>query len=202
MKKVFTKNFLLNSIGIFLIVLGLIRIFQLIFLGDPIHIFWFCNHIIVFIGIAILFRSAFWLKAEFALLFFGQLCWMVSFLLYWIFGVVSPGSSTHLVDISSFIGIISILVHFLTLPLGVWAIFLLNKKSKFEWVGSLIHFAVLIPFILYFGSKYNLNCFLRPCFDFLGKIPLYPLFIFLAYFFLTIIPTIYLLNYLIKKRNK
>jgi len=196
------KNFLLNCNGILLVIMGIIRIFQLIFFGEPVHIFWFCNHILIFMGVAILFRSSFWAMAEFSLLFFGQFFWMISFLLYWIFGFVIPGSSAYLIYDSVFINLISILIHFLTLPLGFVAIILLNTKSKFAWIGSSAHFLLLLPFLLYFGAEYNLNCVLKPCFNFIPNFSLYPLFVILAYLFLTIIPIILILNYLIKKLNK
>ena len=202
MRKLFTKNFSLNSIGIILIVFGISRILQLALFGEPIHIFWFCNHILVFMGIAILCRSSFWLIGEFALLFFGQFFWIISFLLYWVFGIVMPGSSAHLIYNSAFINLISILVHFLTLPLGFIAILLLKKKSKFAWKGSLVHFILLLPFILYFGAFYNLNCVLKPCFAMIPDFSLYPFAIILTYLFITIIPTVYLCNYFIKKLKK
>ena len=196
------KKFILNFIGIFLIVLGLVRIFQLLFFGVPVHVFWFCNHILVFMGVAILFRSSFWSIAEFQLLFFGEFFWVISFLLYWVFGIAIPGSSAYLLYDEVFINLISILIHLLTLPLGLIAIFLLKKPGKHSWKGSLLHFGFLVPFIIYFGAEYNLNCVLRPCFDFVPNFLLYPLFIFLVYLFFTVIPINYLLNYLIKRSNK
>jgi len=200
------KNFWLNFIGIFLIVMGLIRIMQLILFVQPIHILWLCNHIIVLIGISILFRSSFWLTAEFIFLFFGQLVWVVVLLLFFIFGIVLPGNSAYLIygtlEGLGFLNWVALLVHFLTLPLAFIAILLLNKEEKFAWKGSVLHGLVLVPFILFFGSFYNLNCFYKPCLEVIPNVPLYPLFVFITYFLILVIPLNYLVNWIIRKRNK
>lgn len=193
------KNLLLNSIGIFLIVLGIIRILQLIFFGEPIHIFWICNHVLVFMGIAILFRNSFWLTAEFCFLFVGQFVWVIGFLLFVLFGITLPGNSSYLLYNAQFINLITILVHFLTLPLGFLAIFIIGKKEKFAWTGGLVHALLLIPFVLYFGSFYNLNCFYVPCFSFIPSLKLYPLFVIPVYFALFVIPLNLLVNWIVEK---
>ncbi len=174
----------LNIIGIFLVVLGIIHLYQTIFTVEPIHGFWLCNHVIFFIGIAILFRKSFWLRAEFLVLFLGQFIWIINFI-FKIFG-----SGFVVVDYA--IGFVPAVVHLLTLPLGFIAIILLKKKEKSAWKGSLLHMLVLLPIVLYFGSYYNLNCLLKPCVTWLPNILIYPFGIFLVYFGFII-----LLNYFI-----
>jgi len=197
----FNRNLFLNLIGVFLVVLGVVRIFQLVFFIEPVHVFWLCNHAIIFIGIAILFRSSFWLIAEFIFLFWGQILWLVPFLLYFIFGIVVPGSSAHLIYDSRLINIISVMVHFLALPLGFVAILLLGKKEKFAWRGAIVHSLILLPIVLYFGVYYNLNCLLSPCFDFIPKFNLYPLALYAFYFLVFVLPLNYLINYIISKKR-
>lgn len=195
------KNFLLNFIGTFLIILGLIRVFQLLFFGVPVHVFWLCNHVIIFIGIAILFRNSFLLMGEFCLLFIGEFIWVVAVMLYGFFDVVIPGNSAYLIYGGGFINFISVLVHFLTLPLGLWAIILIGKKQKFAWTVGLIHSAILLPVILYFGSNYNLNCLIKPCISFIPNIPLYSILVIPIYFLIFVIPLNYLTNWILKKRE-
>lgn len=195
------KDFLLNLMGIFLIVLGIIRILQLIIFGEPIHIFWLCNHVLILIGIAILFRNSFWLIAEFCFLFIGQFVWIVGFLLYTIFGITIPGNSVYLIYNEQFINLITILVHFLTLPLGFLAIFILGKKEKFAWVGGLIHAFILLPFIIYFGFAYNLDCFYTPCFSLIPNFKLYSLLVIPLYFVLFVVPLNFFVNWVVGKRG-
>jgi hypothetical protein len=196
----FSKDFILNSIGIFLIVLGLIRIFQLLFFGVPMHVFWLCNHVIVLMGIAILFRSSFWLIGEFCFLFVGQFIWIVGFLLFAIFGIVLPGNSTHLIYDSSFMNVITILVHLLTLPLGFWAIMILRKENKRAWIGGIIHSFVLLPIVLLFPS-YNLNCLNSPCLSFFPDTLLYSILFVPMYFVFLVIPLNYLVNWFVRRKN-
>lgn len=196
------KKFLLNILGWFLIVLGLVRVFQLIFFGEPIHILWLCNHVIIFMGIAILFRSSFWLIAEFSFLFLGQVVWVFGVLIFVFFGIEIPGNSTYLLYDFSFLNLISLLVHFLTLPVGAFAIYLLGKKEKFAWSGGLIHALILVPFALYFGKYYNLNCIYEPCISFIPDFALYSLVLIPVYFALVVFPTNYFINYLLKKSEK
>lgn len=195
------KNFLLNLSGWFLIILGAIRIFQLIFFGEPIHILWLCNHVIVLMGIAILFRSSFWLIAEFSFLFLGQVVWIFGVLLFVFFGIEIPGNSTYLLYDLNFLNLVSLLVHFLTLPIGVFAIYLLGKKESFAWIGGLIHATLLVPFALYFGEYYNLNCIYKPCVSFLPDFSGYSLLLIPVYFALVVIPLNYLVNYLLRKKG-
>jgi hypothetical protein len=195
------KNPLLNFIGVFLVVLGLVRVFQLLFFGVPVHIFWLCNHVLIFMGVAILFRNSFLLIGEFSFLFVGQFVWIISFLSYFVFGVSVPGSSVYLIYDSAFVNLISVLVHFLTLPLGLWAIILFGKKEKFAWVSGLIHVLILLPFVIYFGSKYNLNCFFEPCVSVIPNVSIYSFLLIPLYFVLFVIPINFLVNWIIKKKR-
>ncbi len=183
----------LNIIGVFLIVLGIVHLIQTILAVEPIHVFWLCNHVLVFMGIAILFRSSFWLTAEFLILFLGQFIWIINF----VFRIFN--SAFVVVDYR--IGLIPVLVHLLTLPLAFVAILLLMKKEKFAWTGSLLHAVILMPFVLYFGSYYNLNCLFEPCVTWIPNFALYPFFIF-AIYFVFIVFLNYVINWIIKKSSK
>jgi hypothetical protein len=187
------KDFILNLIGIFLIVLGIIHLIQTIFFVDPVHFFWMCNHVILFIGIAILFRNSFWLMAEFLLLFLGQFIWIINY--------IFRAFNSAFVVISYRIEVISAIVHLVTLPLGLMGILLLKKKEKYAWKGSLLHALILMPFVLYFGSYYNLNCFFEPCVTWIPNFSLYPLFIFLIYFAFIILLN-YFINWIIGKSSR
>jgi hypothetical protein len=196
----FSKDFLLNSIGIFLIVLGLIRIFQLLFFGVPMHIFWLCNHVVVVMGIAILLRSNFLLIGEFCFLFVGQLVWIIGFLMFNIFGIVLEGNSTNLIYDPTFVNIITVLVHFLTLPLGFLAIWLIGKKEKFAWFAGIIHSVILLPIVLLF-PYYNLNCLNSPCIAIFPDTLLYSIIFVPFYFLVTVIPINYFVNWVLKKKR-
>ena len=188
----FNKKRVLDLIGIFLIVLGIVHLIQTIFFVDPVHFFWMCNHVLVFIGIAILFRNSFWLMAEFLLLFLGQFIWIINFF-FRVFG-------SAFVVISYRIDVIPAIVHLVTLPLGFIGILMLGKKEKYAWKGSLLHALILMPFVLYFGSYYNLNCLFNPCVTWIPDVGSYPFFIFIIYFAFIILLN-YFINWIIDKKN-
>jgi hypothetical protein len=183
----------LNIIGVFLVVLAIVHLIQTIFFVEPIHAFWLCNHVILFIGIAILFRSSFWLRAEFLVLFLGQFIWIINFF-FKIFG-------SAFVVISYRIDVIPAIVHLISLPLAFVAIMLMKKQEKPAWKGSLLHMVVLLPVVLYFGVFYNLNCLLKPCVNWLPDIPIYPYGIFLFYMGFLILLN-YGIDWLIRKTSK
>jgi hypothetical protein len=151
-------------------------------------------------GIAILFRSSFWLLAEISFISAGVLIWVTDFFSKIIFDIHIFGSTDYLfpiVDKWSFIA--TSIVHLLSLPLAIFAFFLINKKEKAAWKGAMIHAAFLIPFIIYFGEFYNLNCLLKSCVSWIPNFSLYPIIFLVGYFVLIVIPINILFNKLIKR---
>jgi hypothetical protein len=194
-----TKNILLNSIGIILIVFSLIRFYFLYTEGIWFHIFWLCNHVPFIMGIAILFRNLFVLMGEFCLGFLGMLIWVIDYF-YFLFFRVSFTGNGEFFSTGTYI-IVAFVLHVLTLPLAFWAIFLIGKKEKRAFLESIAHFIVLIPIIIYFGADKNLNCFFSSCLDFMPTFRFYTFFLLLAYLLIFIIPINYLINLLLKNRD-
>lgn len=196
----FSRDFILNFIGILLIVLFFLRVFALLRGESLVNFFWLCNHAPLIMGLAILFRSSFLLSAEISLLFFGFLNWTGDYLFKMFFGINLFGATEYLFPISDlFFFSVTTSVHFLTIPLGIIALFLLKKPEPNAWKGSLIHGILLIPFVLYFGEEYNLNCFLAPCVNWFPNFNFYPVIFFLGYFALIVIPINFLIYSLVKK---
>lgn len=196
-----TKNTILNTIGILIIILSLLRIYTIIN-STPIHIFWLCNHIPLIIGISILARNSFLLAAETSLLFAGSLNWSLDFLSKLIFDQYLLGSTSYIFAAISTDSTISILSHLGILPLALLAIFLIKKPKPKAWHGSLVHMLILAPIPFYFGKFYNLNCLLEPCASWLPNFPIYPPIFFATYLVLFVIPTSLLLAKMLTKRKK
>ncbi|MFH1365445.1 MAG: hypothetical protein ABIH28_02595 [archaeon] len=195
-----SKDFLLNFIGFFLIFLFVLRLFSLFIGENIIHFFWLCNHAPLIIGLAILFRKSFLLTAEVSFLFVGFLSWVLDYLFKLFFNAHLFGTTAYLFPITNFFFFsITTTVHFLTFPLALIALFLIKKPEPKAWKGALIHAIILIPFSVYFGEKYNLNCFLKPCINLFPDIIFYPLLFLFSYFVLIVIPTNIFLTKLIKK---
>ena len=193
------KNTLLNAIGILLIVFFIIRTIFLINEGSFADIFWLCNHAPLVLGIAILFRSGFWITAEISFVFAGVFIWVADYFSKILFNIHVFGSTDYLFPITNqgFFYVTS-LVHLFSLPLAIWALFLINKKEASAWKGAIIHAIILIPFTVYF-REYNLNCFLEPCISWIPSFYLYPLVAFVGYFILFVIPVNKILVKLLKE---
>lgn len=194
-----TKDQILNTIGILIITLSLLRIYVLITDTTPIHIFWLCNHIPLIIGISILFRSSFFLIAETSLLLIGSLNWSLDFLSKLLFDKYLLGSTSYIFTAFSANSGVSILSHLSILPLAIIAIFLIGKPEPKAWQLALFHMTILIPASFYFGKFYNLNCLLEPCISWLQDFALYTPFIFIIYFAIFVIPVNMLFTKLLTK---
>ncbi len=195
-------NWILNIIGIILILFFIFRFIALIKGETIIHFFWLCNHIPLIAGIAILARNRFWLTAEISFLFFGFFTWVTDYIAIMFFGVHVSGATTYLFPITDkfFFGVTSV-VHFLSIPLMISALYIMKNPAKKAWLGALIHAIILVPIIIYFGREYNLDCFLHPCINWIPNFALYPPIIFLGYFLIFVIPINYALVKLIKNKK-
>lgn len=194
------KSFLLNIMGIILILFSLVRFYFLYTEGISFHIFWLCNHIPLIMGIAILFRSSFLLIGEFSLGFAGMFVWVVDYFYYLITKISFTGNGEFFATGAYMV--VAFVLHVLTLPLAGFGIFLLGKQTKKAYLGSIIHFALLIPVIVFFGVEKNLNCFFESCLDFMPTFRFYTFFTLAFYCLLFIIPINYLINRLLRSKKR
>ena len=190
------KHFILNLIGLVLIIISLLRFYSLYLEDMGFHIFWLCNHIPFIMGLAILFRNSFILIGEFCLGFLGMFVLILDYFSYAIFKISFTGNTEFFSTGTYFI--IAFFLHILTLPLAFFAILMLNKKQEKAFFISIIHFLLLIPPIIYFGYEKNLNCFFGSCLSFLPTFKFYTIFLLAAYFLIFILPINYLINKLLK----
>ncbi len=157
------KEKILDVLGWFFLALGLITFFWYALIRDWRYAVWFCNHAMIIVGLAILKRNRFWLTAmlNWALIPVGL--WIIDFLVRLLFGV-------HLFRITEYMfqrpwwqDLLS-LQHLVTVPLMLWAMYLLGRPHARAWLGTAIHGAVLWV-ISYFliSPDYNINCVYETC---------------------------------------
>ncbi|MDP2628664.1 MAG: hypothetical protein Q8P15_02075 [Nanoarchaeota archaeon] len=197
------KDLFINLIGIILIIVGIYRLLQIIYIAEDFpRYFWLCNSSPLIAGFAILFRSSFVLIGEFSIIFIPQFLWSLDFF-YFLFTKNFPiGSSMYVLNETLLSQIASISVHFLVLPLSLTAIFLIGKESKRAWKFSFVLFSILIPIILYYGREYNLNFFFQHNLGFLPIISFYSVIFPIFYILLVVFPVNLLINFLIRKFKK
>jgi len=195
-------SFILDSIGIFLIFISILRLFFLDGYETLPQFLWLCNHIPLVIGIAILFRNSFWLTAEFSFLFAGMLLWDIDFLAYFLFKKVIFESALYIFNATgTMFFYLSTVLHLFTLPLAFTAIWLLKKPEPNAWKGSVVHALVLMPLVAYIGEGYNINFFLKPNTTLILNFALYPIALVIFYFCCFVIPTNLLIVKLLRIRK-
>ena len=74
------KNLILNIIGTIFIILGLLSLSRIFFVTAIWqNVFWWCDHAVLILGLAILFRNTFWLTAELNIALLPQILWSFDF---------------------------------------------------------------------------------------------------------------------------
>ncbi len=197
-----SREIILDIIGIFFIVIPVLRLFFLEGYETFPQFFWLCNHVPIIMGIAILLRSSFWLNAELSLLFAGMLLWVIDFLLYFLSGFILFDSAMYIFNSAgTMFFYLSTLIHLLVLPLSIFAVFLLKKPEPRAWLGSIAHGFILAPIMIYLGSDYNINFFLRPTLPFVPDFFLYPLIFSAFYLGIFVIPVNLIITKILESRK-
>lgn len=194
------KDLVLNILGVALIVMGIFRLWQIIFIAkDFPRYFWLCNFAPLIFGFGVLFRSSFILIGEFSALFLGQGFWVADFFFYLFTRDFLTGGSSYILHEPLISQIASVSVHLLVLPMAFAAILIIGEQNKNAWKFSPLLFAILLPIVLYYGPEFNLNLLFYPSFSFLPKIPFYSFLFPLSYIFFVSLPLSMLMNYIVGK---
>ncbi len=179
----------IRFLGWFFLVLGIISVFWHVVVQDWRYAVWFCNHAMIIVGIAVLNRNRFWLTAMLNWALVPVSLWVIDFVGKLVFGV-------YIFKITEYMFVEPWWRHFLgfqhlfTIPLMLYALYLLGKPMKNAWVGTAFHGAVLW-IISYFliTPDYNINCAHTSCVPMIiPQTPLYAVLwpiIAIAMFFIT-----------------
>lgn len=161
------KEVKIRFLGWFFLFLGLISVFWHVVVQDWRYAVWFCNHAMIITGIALLNKNRFWLTAMLNWALIPVSLWVIDFVGKIIFGKFLFGITEYMFVEpwwKHFLGF----QHLITVPLMLYALFLLRKPDKNAWIGTTFHGAVLW-LISYFliTPDYNVNCVHETCVSFL-----------------------------------
>lgn len=176
-------------IGWFFLLLGLTPVLTFLLWGNPQYVVWFSNHTFIILGLALLFRSAFWVFAELCLGFVPELVWSFDFLVNLFTGVSPLNITGYMFKNGAFDWLhLYSLQHLLFVPACFYALCLLKGPVENAWRGSVLHGFIMWPLSFLFGPDYNINCVFYKCtFDLPFYVWSWPLFILvhvgLVYFF-------------------
>ena len=150
--------------------------------------FWFCYIVLLLIGIGMLFSNSTLILMQINIMAIPLLIWSADFLYVLftnneLFGVTNyffiPGPVIAKVVTSQ---------HLFTLPLSIFALYLIKIKRKDIWKFSFLELIILFLATRIFTlEEYNVNCVFRNCLNFnIGLETVYPIIWFAITFFMVI----------------
>lgn len=119
------------------------------------YVVWFCNHAMLIVGLSLLFKNRFWLTAMLNWAIIPVTLWAVDFLSKVLFGVFPFKVTDYLFEGPFWLHVIS-LQHLITVPLMLYAMWLLGRPHKWAWTGTALH-GMLLLFISYFFIRPDFN---------------------------------------------
>lgn len=133
------------------------------FAHELVYLFWFSNHTTLIIGLALLFRSRFWLTAEVALGIIPEILWIADFLSSRFFAYNLFGFTSYLFEPSySLMQYILALQHLLVLPLAAIALWVMRPLPG-SYFGAFLHGTFLWASGYLLRPQLNINCSYRAC---------------------------------------
>lgn len=157
------KERILNIIGVVLLLMGITVLVEHSVFGRWQYSVWFCNHAMIISGLAVLFRNRFWLTAMLNWSLIPLSLWVIDFIGKVFFGVYIFRITEYMFDGTLLAHIIS-LQHLFTVPLMLYAMYLLGKPARWAWLGTTLHAAILWIISYYIITPdYNINCVHQAC---------------------------------------
>jgi hypothetical protein len=196
------KKIILNIIGVYFLILGIIAISLSLIRQMPTQILYACYIGIILIGIGILTRKGFLILSQIYIITIPSIFWAIDFLHWLIFKTPLWGMTDYfffnsVITIDKFVS----LQHFYAIPLAIYAAKLIGKEKN-AWKLSLIQLVIIfIAVKILSPSELNINCVFYSCININWILP-YNLVWFLVSFSIVGI-TALLLNYFLwpKKRK-
>ncbi|MDP4038956.1 MAG: hypothetical protein Q8P57_00015 [Candidatus Pacearchaeota archaeon] len=180
------KKLILNILGVFFLALGILAMINTIYQGvnygvDLASILWFSYIGMILLGIAILKKDSDLVLSQINILGIPYVFWNIDFFYYLIKGKTLFGLVDYFFESGALFGKIISAQHLITIPLGLFAIYLIGLKTKNAWKLSFIQiFIVFIITRIATTPAENVNCVFKNCANFDFGIP-YVLEWFLSY---------------------
>ena len=198
------KRVVLNLIGIFFVFLGVIALINTFSLGNYYGVLWFCYFALILIGIAILSNSPKFLLAQVNILTIPLIVWTIDFIYVLSTGNSFLGITDYFFSSEYLLSKLITLQHLFTIPLSLFAIWLMKRDKKSSWKSwqiSFIEIALIFLITRIFTSyESNINCVYHFCGNI--EIPFYYPVAWFVLFFAMVLATDFLVRVIIKKRKQ
>lgn len=161
-KEVHEKILKVFAIGLLVLVLGNFLV-NLFFWGDSwTEIFWFCSAASIVLSVGILLKNPLLNSLVLVTAVPAQSFWIIDFILN-IFSLGGFGRTAWLFELPIAVTVFSIVLHFMIIPLAIYAIAVYGFKKKSLLVS--LGFMLLLIFLAYFATPFedNINCAFYSC---------------------------------------
>ena len=190
-----TKNRIMNFIGISFIILGVGAIINTIYhqnLGLA-PILWFSYISLILIGIGALTKNYLLIVSQLNIIAIPYIVWDIDFLYILFTGNSLLGIADYFFIPGPLIGKIISSQHLFTVPLAIYALYLIKIRDNYTWLISFFEVGVVF-FItrLISSSEQNINCVFSPCMNF--SIPYYHLTWFISFFIIIFVTNFILIR--------
>ena len=198
-----TKFILLDILGIFFLIWGIIAISVSMYNQNPTQILYACYLGLVLIGIGILTKRSFIIMSQIYILAIPLLVWNIDFLHWIIFNKPLFGITDYFfAEGHSLIGKIISLQHLFTVPIAIYAAKKIGVKRKDAWKWSFVQITLVYIFVSLFSDPItNINCVSNPCINIDFGLP-YRLTWFIIIFSLTFITNLGINLIVLKNKKK
>lgn len=189
------ENIILLVIGIIFLLLGIGAIVNNLYQSDLVPILWLCYIGMILIGIGILTRNSLLVVSQLNIMAIPSIFWSVDFL----YGIFNQGTTLFgIVDYyfvsEPLIGKIISSQHIFTLPLSLFALYLIKVKRSDIWKISFIQLIIVYIFTrLVTDPERNVNCVFKPCANFIPETG------YLITWFVLVFLLVYITNFLINR---
>ncbi|MEK6881007.1 MAG: hypothetical protein AABY22_15420 [Nanoarchaeota archaeon] len=194
--KIDAKNRISKVIGIYFLSLGVFSIlYSALVRKNPDQILWLCYIALVLFGFGILAKNKNLTVSQLSIQFFPLIVWNTDFFYEMItnkplWGMTSYFFTPYHPLIAKFIT----LQHIYTIPLSLFAIYLIRTKERFNYkkiflISFIQMLAVFILGKLFTDPEKNMNCVFHACIPLISPIP-YELLWFAVVFVIIVLSTI------------
>jgi hypothetical protein len=160
-----SRVIIINILGGLFLFLGLGAVLNSLYLKNPTQIFWICYLSLIIIGVGLLTKNSFLIVSQLNILAIPLIIWDIDFLYWLLFNKPLFGITDYFfLDRIYTLGKIISLQHLFTLPVALFATYLIKLKRKDTWKLSIVQIVlVFFAITIFTPSEANINCVFNPC---------------------------------------
>ena len=171
---------LLNSLALFFLIYGTFAMDYAVYRGQPSWIFWICYVGGVILGFGVFFRHSPLIASQLYILTVPVLIWLIDFLSRLVSNQHLFGTTRYFFEELLWPARLISLGHFVVVPLGYFAFWLIGGKVRGAWIFSLVQISLLYVIgRLWSDASQNVNCVFQSCFPYVPDGEWYPVFWFM-----------------------